>query len=436
MSNTIAGIYASAKLRERVSLQQYSNVIKKRFEGNDSKADRYIGIARSMVNNDGFSSALTQAVEKLPLPKLTNKSLYAPVIQNMLLENTSEYAKLTDQLKTSLRNIANTLGTADLDNVVPGSDISNALDELFESTNKNDRVITLNNYNKLGAAFRGQYRAMLSQLPSFMGALKGSPNHDTLEIIRQILRPIQTLTGVCSEYQVKYELEKVLGSLEKSIQSTGCKVSRVGDEQGATGGFRVGTSDISITLGEGGNMNFSVPNLGMSLKRMSKNLNAADKVNIQLKNTTYGALFSELDPSVVTSFYTIYANTRPVLGNAKQGVIPSGTLTQAYNHMKQLALVPALIGNASSDDLVCILAINNKAFTIFDLLDKLSDEDIRRGMIISPALSTKRKGAVAAHIGFYAKTVAGKEDRSRNIRGLIDKISASVKLNLDLNRFR
>jgi hypothetical protein len=95
------------------------------------------------------------------------------------------------------------------------------------------------------------------------------------------------------------------------MKSSGMRVERVGDEKDS--GFRIGTADLTINLGENPSMSFNVPNMGMSLKRSHKDLSKADSVNIKLKGSTYGGLMQEIDPDLVTAFYTIYANTRPVV---------------------------------------------------------------------------------------------------------------------------
>jgi hypothetical protein len=89
------------------------------------------------------------------------------------------------------------------------------------------------------------------------------------------------------------------------------KITRVGDEKDS--GFRIGTADLSVNLGENANLNFSLPNLGMSLKRSHKNVKTSKEINIKLKGSTYGGLMQDIDPKLVTAFYTIYANTRPVV---------------------------------------------------------------------------------------------------------------------------
>jgi hypothetical protein len=126
-----------------------------------------------------------------------------------------------------------------------------------------------------------------------------------------MLMPIQTLIGICSEYQAEYEVKKLIDKLAKDLEASGMRVLRTGDE--GDSGFRIGTADLTIQMGENSNISFTMPNLGMSLKRSHKNLDTAKEVNIKLKSSTYGGLLQEVDPDLVTAFYTIYANTRPII---------------------------------------------------------------------------------------------------------------------------
>jgi hypothetical protein len=47
---------------------------------------------------------------------------------------------------------------------------------------------------------------------------------------------------------------------------------------------------------------------------------------VKLKGTTLGKLMNEIDSRLVTAFYTLYANTRPKIGNERQNAIPAGLL--------------------------------------------------------------------------------------------------------------
>lgn len=422
-----------------ISLATYGNIIKARFQNNDTAISNYLNTAQSLVGNKDFEQALYNMVDALPLPEITTGHLYVGAIRSELISNSESYQKMISQVSAALSNIINLLGAADLDAIMPGTAAYEAMHKLFPDDADFDRVITTKQHQSLDNRFKGQYNYLLSLLPAFADCLSTTGSDASLQVIQRILRPIQTLMGICSEYQAEIEIDKLLDNIGKGLNSPNISVQRVGDE-GIKGGFRTGTADLSVNMGEGGSgVNFSVPNLGLSLKRTHKNLATAQRVKIQLKGgATFGKIMGELAPGLVTNFYTLFANTAPTVRGITQRPVPNNTLQSAYRYVKMAALVPALIGNANSDDLVCILVINNQAFTIFDLLNKLANvanDDSK--VITKPALSTLRKGIVEQHKAIFDQTpYPDRMSRSNAIRAAIDKLTITMALDLALADLR
>lgn len=422
-----------------VSLKTYGDIIRNRFQGNDQAISEYLNAARSLTGNQAFEQVFNNAIDALPMPDITTGQLFIPAVRSALTKDSESYQKMVSQVSEALANIINLLGGADLDAIMPGTPGYEALQKIMPDNTMVDRVITTRQYDALDGRFKGQYKYLLSLLPDFADCISSTGSDASLNIIQRILRPIQTLMGICSEYQAEIEANKLLDDLAKGLKAPNLSISRVGDE-GLKGGFRTGTADLSVNLGEGAaGLSFNMPNLGLSLKRTHKNLDTAKSVKIQLKGgTTFGKIMSELAPGLVTNFYTLFANTAPTMHGIKQSPVTKPTLDSAYRYMKMAALVPALIGNANAPDLVCILVINNKAFTIFDLLSKLSNaagDDSK--VIVKPAFSTQRKGIVAQHQAIFEQTpYPERMNRSNAIRAAIDSLSLTMALNLALDDLR
>lgn len=445
---------AKTEALNRASFNMYSKIIKEKFNTNEEVA-RYLRFARTLVNNEYFAQAFNKVVDNLSFPEKTNREMYFSWIQKELVDNNLKYQALTHEIQNSIQSIINVLGTTGLDAIIPGSDAYNELVKFYNGdVGQVDRIITQKHKVDLEKTFAGQYRSMIGKIPSFMDILEkpGDDISKTFELLARMLLPIQTLTGICSEYQAEYELNKLLEEMQKSLKLNGVNITRVGDESDP--GFRIGTADLSIQMGENPHISFNMPNLGITLKRSHKNLGALKDdgtVTIQLKSgTTYGALMQDIDPDLVTAFYTIYANTRPIIRGQQQAPLPTSALTNAYAQMKQRMFVTALIGSAKSENLVFVMVINNKAFTIFDLLQRLKEETYANEstVLLKPAFRTMRggvklkegkkatkkqvemgKGVLGAHQEYYNKyTHDEKEKRSEDIRNYIDEITASMEM--------
>ena len=438
----------------QASFNMYGKMIKERFNNNKQTA-QYLRLARELVNNENFIEAFNKVTDNLQFPSMTNQQMFVGKIQEAMVKNSNMYQAFTKEIQSSMQSIINVLGQTGLGAIVPDSPAYDALVKLYNGDSESvNRIITEDKHLKLEKTFAGQYSAMISKLPDFIDILN-APGDDvqaTFKLLARMLMPIQTLVGVCSEYQAKYEVNKLIDKLAKDLKSSGMTITRTGDE--GDSGFRIGTADLTIQMGKNPNISFTMPNLGMSLKRSHKNLDTAKDVNIKLKSSTYGGLMQEIDPALVTAFYTIYANTRPIIRDQQQAALPTGALTSAYAQMKARMLVTALVGGSKSDNLVFVMVINNKPFTIFDLLKKMKEETYANEstVLLKPAFRTARggvklkeskngkyskhqlqmaEGVLGMHQKFYDKyTYEEREKRSEDIRNFIDSISAAMEIKI------
>ncbi len=435
--------YAKAKkeIMNKSRFDRYSNIIKSKFQ-NDSNMKQYFELINSIIGNESFQGAVDSAVNQIAFPSYSNMQLrYIEGIKQELKNNATNYQRLVSEVQAALQGIITALGTMDLDSVA-SPEVNKTINQIFGDNPNKTNLIKHNEYQKLDKMAIGQYKYLLSLLPDFQDVLSSKKGSDaSIQMLSKLLVPIQTLIGFSSEFQIKYELDKIVNDLEKDLSASGLKVERVGGDEGSTdGGFRIGTADLSIMIGETGNISFNIPNLGMSLKRSSKNLSTAKEVNIKLKGSTYGKLLHDVDPDILTAFYTIYAYTNP----KNMGDIPNSTLSGAYKLMKMEASITSLIGNINTDNLVFILMVNNKAITIFDLLQSMSDAP-NDPFTLTPAFKSARPGLIDVHKKYYATSKKGSvealaQERSRKLRNYItNKMSASVTVKLtqsQLKQFR
>ena len=423
----------------KMAFQTYKAMMLQRFQGNQDEMTNYINTARNLVNNKSFQGALDNALNNLSMPEYTNRKVFA--MQGYLQQNAQEYQKLVNEVTQAITAITNILGVANLDAIVPGTPAYDALKRMYDDQGKDfDRVITLAQHQDLARTFAGQYRYLLSLLPSFAEAQSTNNTAAAVQILGKLLIPIQTLIGICNEYQVELEVNKLLEPIEKDLTKS-LTVQRVGDDSDVEDGFRIGTADLSATINQGtSTVNFNVPNLGMSLKRSHKNLDQVKEVNIKLKGTTFGKLMNELDPRLVTQFYTIYANTQPILNGVRQKALPGGAISSAYAMMKAQCLIPALIGNLDSENLVSIFIINNKAYTIFDMLESIanatSDDDSTGTGVLMKNLSFSSGRKIAQSANQYIDSDNTGITRSNKVRAAINKISTSIYLQLRMSDLR
>lgn len=430
---------SKAATMNRISFQTYKQMMIKRFENDEESVAQYLQLARKFVNNKNFESALSNAVDNLAMPEYTNMKVFA--MQDYLTKNAQEYQKLVNEVTAAVTSITDILGIADLSAIMPGTKAYDILQKIYNDQGKDfDRIITLSQHKDLDARFAGQYKYLLSLLQDFQNVQDSGDRGAAVQILGKLLVPIQTLIGICNEYQVELEVNKLLSDMAKDLNSPNIQVTRVGDESDKL--FSTGTADLKASMNIGhSNVEFKVPDLGMSLKRSHKNLDSAKEVKIKLKTgAKLGNLMAGImDPKLVTQFYTIYANTQPMINGNRQKALPAGTISSAYALMKAKCLIPALIGNINSDDLVAIFIINNKPYTIFDMLEAMADatsgEEGGTGVIMEK-LSFTAGRKIAQGANQYIENDPTGWTRSKAVRNAIDSISTNIYLRLRLADLR
>lgn len=449
LSTEEMGAYSSYFLAKQeiinsLSFEKYKSIVLNRFENNQKEADQYLRLASQFTSNSNFQAAFNQMVEKMRMPDKSNSQVrFIQDVQNALKTNADEYQRLIQQISDALISITSVLGVLDTDSLLPSKETDEALAKIYGSRNQPYDKILLQNDLKQSGAFFGQYKYLLSMIPDFQElANKTVADDASIPILSKILTPIQTLMGIAAEYQSEIELNALLDDFCKDFNTSkgSIVIKRVGDESDKnTGkGFRVGTADLSISMEQGkSNISFNAPDLGVSLKQ-SRLRKKTDSYHVQLKGTTYGALFQEIDPQIVTAFYNLFANTAPTVAGIPQKPVPSKTLTSAYKYMRSASLVTALIGSANAQSLVAIFVINNKPYTIYDLLEGLTKQsDLSKVIEMKPAFLSRHRPVMETHKELFNKYTADeKEKRSSSIRSEIDDTSVKYAINLQASMLK
>lgn len=187
-----------------------------------------------------------------------------------------------------------------------------------------------------------------------------------------ITTPINILTGLIYEILVqdilnigiKNQVDKAILSVG-NIRSTGTKQSNSSTE------FRIGTSDIMVDIG----MNtakgiISIPT-GISIKKSASSHD--DYLDINVKSSSLGKLMRVAKTNDLVSqneedaIYNILANH---LKHKDDGFSYSfsGNIVQLLQSLYYRFLIPALSGSLTKDDFATILVVNNKVFSIYDIL--------------------------------------------------------------------
>ena len=92
-----------------------------------------------------------------------------------------------------------------------------------------------------------------------------------------------------------------------------------------------------------------------------------------------------------TAFYNLYAYVHQEKKNEVDKI-----LDNAYSTMKMYASITALVGSLNVESLVFVLIVNNKAITIFDLLESMKGSEENLFSLI-PDFENKRNFIINKH---------------------------------------
>lgn len=370
----------------------YSDRIKELFNNSDKSREEYFKLARLLANNPEFEKVLNSSLNELYENKYSGGGTVKELTVDIIKKYIEEYQDKIDDMKNAVLNLTSILGIAGIEESLGVDNTKEVISAIERMTKEKgfakDRIITLERYKKMSKSFQGQYRALLKNVVSFY---KSNPDDviGTTDIINRILVPVQTLSGIAYELLIEKNFTELIKDFKLDWRGTptAIEVKRVGDDSNddSLNSFRVGTTDLSFNFTNGkGKIFFSLPNFGASVKRSVKGIKNNDKFDINLKTSTLGKLLSaaeEMNGNTFSPyFYNFYASKDVAkFKNGKEvSVAGASNIEDSLMALKAQILLPSLVGNLTSNDMLSLFIINEKAYTIFDLLSGLSQSKMGR----------------------------------------------------------
>ena len=110
------------------------------------------------------------------------------------------------------------------------------------------------------------------------------------------------------------------------------------------------------------------------------------------------------------------------------------------NYFKIATFPSAIGGSLNEDDFAYFFVLNDKVYTILDIMKSKGVAGLTRDVTFSPQIANKISGAVAAHEKAFRKRVSKSDpmstyqNRSKEIYKHISNISFSISLMMKLNK--
>ena len=433
--------FTNRKVME-VTGKVYSDRIKELFNNNDKSREEYFRLARLLVNNSEFEKVLNSSLNELYKNKYSGGGVPKNLSADTVRKYIKEYQDKIDDMKNAVLNLTSILGISGIEQSLGVDNTKEVISAIERMTKEKgfakDRIITLENYKKMSESFQGQYRALLKNIASFyqsdLNDVRG-----TTEIINKILIPVQTLSGIAYELLIEKNFAELMKGFKLDWQGTpiAIEVKRVGDDRNddSLNSFRVGTTDLSFNFTDGeGHILFGLPNFGASVKRSIKGIKNNGKFNINLKTSTLGKLLSaaeEMNGNAFSPyFYNFYASEDVAkFKNGKEvSVAGASNIKDSLMALKAQILLPSLVGNLTSNDMLSLFIINEKAYTIFDLLSGLSQS--KTGRLGLSGLGGKSRTGVQAKNKPTFKTAI---QRSDYLLYMMKKITLNISIKFHLS---
>lgn len=235
----------------------------------------------------------------------------------------------------------------------------------------------------------------------FAGMSADAGNYGDLATLRKIALELPIAGGFIAEYLTTAEINKIEELLESMGNLSGIKVTakQAGARSGKTAkgtGYNVATEDVKLSVSDGiGNLSVSIP--GLSVKRTTiRSVNGQRYVKFRAKTSSLGNLIanSKYDASTLSTFYNAFANhNKPYVDfddpEQPTKVVSIKGMASMYNSMHYSFLLTALSGAISKEDFAYFIMINDKVYTILDILNASNEKT---------ALLVGAKGASGANI--------------------------------------
>lgn len=434
---------AKTELKNKVAFNTYSLAIKNQFQGNEEEAARYLRTISDVVKDDGgaFQTVLNQAFNEFSV--LSTEAQSTKKIAELARELSNDITAL-DGIISQYKEIIKFLGenidvTALFGGTVMNPVLNDQARKLFNIKDNPTPLITKEEYKAFGGYYRAIYVSLINKVNEFsakVSSLDGSGlskvNPDELAtMLFAIANSIRPIAGIMSEYVIENTANSLLTDFEKGIKiSKASERVSIAEKQWSekTGmtvqTFTKKTKDLEINInGLSATANFNFDQGGITLKRTTTN-KAESLIHLKGSSTRLANYIREAPDLNLEAFYNVYANNK---------FFDSAVTGNMYNTIHGIIIAKALAGSLTQNDISVIMVINNKPFTIFDLLNAEGDYSKYVEYIIKPELPALAGAIAAIHKKIQISgesSIQQARKRSNHIIGAINKQNIGVMLKL------
>ena len=434
---------SKTELKNQVAFNTYSNAIKNQFKGNDDEASRYLNIISDIAYKDGsaFQKVLDQAFTEFSV--LSTEAQSTTNITNLAKQLDTNANALDDIIKQYKDIIKFLVENIDITTIYGSTIMNPGLNDkakkLFNITNNPNPLITKEEYSQFGGYYRAIYASLVtktnefaSKINSLDGAGLQKLNPEELStMLFGIANSIRPIAGIMSEYVIENTANTLLNDFEKGLKISKAseRVSAVEKAWSKSTGktvqtFTKKTKDLEINInGMSAYANFNFDQGGITLKRTTTG-KAESLIHLKGQGTRLVNYIREPVDLNLEAFYTVYANNK---------WFNSTVLSRMYETVHGIIIAKALAGSLTQNDISVIMVINNKPFTIFDLLNTNGNYSKYVEYIIKPELPQLAGTISAIHqkIQIDGETpIKQARKRSNNIISAINKQHIGVMLKL------
>ena len=442
--------------------KRFKKVIKSTYKfTKDSEVSQFLKNERELFKELGFQKAVDEAFNLVhnaaPFFNKTDKEISQSLITNpktQAVKFNSDLEKVTRKMIQFSNHCTQIMQNGDTQAYLAflkhyaSSDLAGILDKLGDE--KSLSILTKAKENLAEKEFK-QLKNEEKEIQSYIdelnkitasygkgGELTKTKEQNMISYVRSLFTAQARMAGNLMEL-IFTDVSNALieAKLIKNINFPNLKVLHTGDKVSAGSGntaFAKYTTDSKIKL------DINIPDINISIKRY-KDFNGSKLPNVKLKSANLKSMLNIVqnqtklfDDKQRGAFYNIMANHgRHVTKNAKGGgggsIYDFEGINQYFDKLKKVMLIPAIAGSLTKEDLSTLFLINNKVYSIVDILSHIDEASITSN------LSSINKTVRAGHRWIGAENdKSAAEKRSDNVINAL--LNNTVKLSLSLSLAR
>lgn len=448
-------------LRERIMKGQLEKLFKKKamklYKVGDKTAKKILQASKTLSDdfNKDFEKAFSEFITFKPLSEHGLKvSDFENPNNNKKIVNT--IMKYLQQVEEGYNSIAKFLQIDDIEDFFKVCAASNSTPELRDllrekAINKKDKLtmISYNRFMKIDAAAQGILRSISKGFDTIKNINAGKFGNNVSTIMSQkigdknfgkfIVENINSGIRQVLGFGFEYFTEEVLKNKIQTWLGENAKVEHTGDKiYSSKFEYNRGTVDIKFS-GELGKIKLAIP-LGASMKLAR--LGSNDRYYLKVKeSTTLGKMldilennFNLMDRKKYTAFVNIFANHSREDTEYRYEYPNMTKFNQVFN---KALMVTGLAGSMTENDFATILILNDKFYSIYDIISNMFSNNWFNNMGISGGLNLSIVKAIGDKHkyeppeGFYNQKA--QKTRSEKINEALRSQTFDLKLSLSKN---